>query len=98
MNGPPLVMALVDREPRCYRATLQGVFAVQDVVAVAAFLVLGHVDREVALLTCSGVVGLPLGWRLGDAVFQRIPAPRLRPVVVGGLVLTAASMLVGAVT
>jgi uncharacterized membrane protein YfcA len=97
MNGPPLVMALLDREPRCYRATLQGVFAVQDVVAVAAFLVLGHVDREVALLTCSGVVGLPLGWRLGDAVFQRIPAARLRPVVLGGLVLTAASMLVGVV-
>ena len=97
MNGPPLVMALMDREPRGYRATLQGVFAVQDVVAVAAFLVLGYVDREVALLTASGVVGIPLGWRLGDAVFHRIPAARLRPVIVAGLVLTAASMLVGAV-
>lgn len=97
MNGPPLVMALMDRRPRVYRATLQGVFAVQDVVAVAAFLVLGYVDREVALLTASGVVGIPLGWRLGDAVFHRIPAARLRPVIVAGLVLTAASMLVGAV-
>lgn len=97
MNGPPLVMALMDREPRGYRATLQGVFAVQDVVAVAAFLVLGYVDREVALLTAAGVVGIPLGWRLGDGVFHRIPAARLRPVIVGGLVLTAASMLIGAV-
>lgn len=98
MNGPPLVMALMDREPRGYRATLQGVFAVQDVVAVAAFLVLGYVDREVALLIASGVVGLPAGWRLGDAVFHRIPAARLRPVIVGGLVLTAASVLLAAVT
>ncbi|MDI6908213.1 sulfite exporter TauE/SafE family protein [Nocardioides sp.] len=98
MNGPPLVMALMDRERRGYRATLQGVFAVQDVVAVAAFLVLGYVDREVALLIASGVVGLPAGWRLGDAVFHRIPAARLRPVIVGGLVLTAASVLLAAVT
>ncbi|ABL82010.1 MULTISPECIES: sulfite exporter TauE/SafE family protein [unclassified Nocardioides] len=98
MNGPPLVMALLDREPRRYRATLQGVFAAQDVVAVVAFLVLGYVDGEVALLTASGVVGLPVGWRLGDAVFHKIPAARLRPLVIGGLLVTAASMLVGAVT
>ena len=98
MNGPPLVMALMEREPRRYRATLQGVFAVQDVVAVAAFLALGYVDREVALLTASGLVGIPIGWRLGDAVFHRIPAARLRPVIVAGLVLTAASVLLAAVT
>lgn len=98
MNGPPLVMALMEREPRRYRATLQGVFAVQDVVAVAAFLALGYVDGEVALLTASGVVGIPIGWRLGDVVFHRIPAARLRPVIVGGLVLTAASVLLAAVT
>lgn len=97
MNGPPLVMALLDREPRRYRATLQGVFAMQDVVAVAAFLVLGYVDGEVALLTASGVVGLPVGWLLGDAVFHEIPAARLRPLVIGGLLVTAASMLVGAI-
>ncbi|HEY0952541.1 sulfite exporter TauE/SafE family protein [Nocardioides sp.] len=96
MNGPPLVMALMDREPRRYRATLQAVFAAQDVVAVAAFAVLGYVDGRVALVSAAGVVGIPLGWRLGDAVFHRIPAARLRPLVVGGLVLTATSMLITA--
>ena len=96
MNGPPLVMALMDREPRRYRTTLQAVFAVQDVVAVAAFAVLGYVDGPVVLVSAAGVVGIPLGWRLGDAVFHRIPASRLRPLVVGGLVLTATSMLVTA--
>lgn len=97
MNGPPLVMALVDREPRRYRATLQAVFAGQDVVAVAAFLVLGHVDLEVLLLSLGGVVGLPLGWRLGDALFHRVSPAQLRPLVIGTLVASAAAVLVNAV-
>lgn len=96
MNGPPLVMALVGREPLRYRATLQAVFAGQDLVAVAAFVVLGLVDREALLLIVAGAVGLPIGWRVGDLVFHRIPASRLRLVVVGGLVLTGVSMLVAA--
>lgn len=96
MNGPPLVMALIGQEPRRYRATLQSVFAVQDVVAVAAFVALGHVSRDAAWLTAGGVLGLPLGWRLGDAVFHRIPPARLRPVVITGLAATAISMLVAA--
>ena len=94
MNGPPLVMALVGREPLRYRATLQAVFAGQDVVAVAAFAVLGLVDREALLLIVAGVVGLPIGWRVGDLVFHRMSASRLRHLVVGGLVLTGVSMLV----
>jgi uncharacterized protein len=94
MNGPPLVMALVEREPVRYRATLQAAFAGQDLVAVAAFVVLGLVHREALLLTVAGTLGLPIGWRVGDVVFRRIPADRLRHVVVGGLVLTGLSMLV----
>lgn len=97
MNGPPLVMALVDREPRRYRATLQAVFAGQDVVAVAAFVVLGHVDLDVLALALGGVAGLPLGWRLGDAIFHRVPPARLRPLVIGTLVASAVAVLVSAV-
>lgn len=97
MNGPPLVLALVDRPPRSYRATLQAVFALQDVVAVAAFCVLGHVDREVMVLVVGGVLGLPLGWRLGDAVFARIPPARLRPLVLGAMVVPAAGTILATV-
>lgn len=98
MNGPPLVMALLDREPQAYRATLQAVFAAQDLAAVAAFVVLGHLGSQAVVLAAGGVVGLPLGWWLGDLVFARVPAARLRPLVLGGLLVTAASMLVGAAT
>lgn len=96
MNGPPLVMALVDREPRCYRATLQAVFAGQDVVAVAAFVLLGHVDVDVLVLAVGGVAGLPLGWRLGDAIFHRVSPSQLRPLVIGTLVASALAVLVTA--
>ncbi|MFE6508393.1 sulfite exporter TauE/SafE family protein [Nocardioides sp. NPDC057767] len=97
MNGPPLVMALIDRDPRRYRATLQAVFAGQGLVAVAAFLLLGHVDPEVLVLTLGGIAGLPLGWRIGDAVFHRVPAARLRPAVIATLALSAVTVLVQAV-
>ncbi|MFI5623569.1 sulfite exporter TauE/SafE family protein [Nocardioides sp. NPDC051685] len=97
MNGPPLVLALVGREPRRYRATLQAVFAGQDLVAVIAFLVLGHLDPQVLLLSVGGVVGLPVGWRLGDAVFHRVSPARLRPLVIATLVISAVAVLVNAV-
>lgn len=96
MNGPPLVLALVDREPRRYRATLQAVFAVQDAVALVLFLALGLFDTVAAVLAAGGVVGLPLGWKAGDAVFRRVPAHRLRPITVGALLVSATSVLVGA--
>lgn len=98
MNGPPLVLALVGREPRRYRATLQAVFAGQDLVAVVAFLVLGHVDAQVLLLSVGGIAGLPAGWRLGDALFHRVSPARLRPLVIGTLVISAVAVLVNAVS
>ena len=97
MNGAVLVMALVDREPRRYRATLQSVFVGQNLIAVAAFVALGHVDLEVLVLVLGGVAGLPLGWRLGDALFHRVPAGRLRPLVIVTLFVAAAAVLVDAV-
>ncbi|MEI7054231.1 sulfite exporter TauE/SafE family protein [Nocardioides sp. CCNWLW239] len=97
MNGPPLVMVLIDREPRHYRATLQAVFAGQDLVAVVAFLVLGHIDAEVLLLAVGGIAGLPVGWRVGDALFHRVPPARLRPLVIGTLLISAVAVLIDAV-
>ncbi|MFE7712944.1 sulfite exporter TauE/SafE family protein [Streptomyces sp. NPDC057486] len=93
MNGPPLVLALQGLEPRRYRATLQAVFCGQDAVAVASFIAMGHLSTGVLLLTATGVLGLPLGWAIGDRVFRRVPAERFRLIVLGGLTVTAVAVL-----
>lgn len=92
---PPLVLALQGLEPRRYRATLQAVFCGQDAVAVAAFIAMGHLSTGVLLLTATGVLGLPLGWAIGDRVFRRVPAERFRLIVLGGLTVTAVTVLAG---
>lgn len=89
MNGPPLVLALQHLEPRRFRATLQAVFCGQDAVAVLAFAVLGLVTRDVLVVSAAGLVGLPLGWAVGDAVFRRLSPERLRGLVVATLLATA---------
>lgn len=89
MNGPPLVLALQHLEPRRFRATLQAVFCGQDAVAVAAFAVLGLVTTDVAVVAAAGVLGLPLGWAVGDVLFRRLSRERLRGLVVATLVVTA---------
>lgn len=96
MNGPPLVLVLQSLEPRRYRATLQAVFCGQDMVAVAVFVALGHVSEAALILTAAGVLGLPLGWAMGDRVFRRVPAERFRPIVLGGLTVIAVVTLTDA--
>lgn len=96
MNGPPLVLVLRDEPPQRSRATLQAVFCLQDAVAVAAFLALGQVGVETLVAVAGGVLGLPVGWRLGDAVFRRLSPERFRVVVLGGLAATGVVALAGA--
>ncbi|MFC7495785.1 MULTISPECIES: sulfite exporter TauE/SafE family protein [unclassified Nocardioides] len=95
MNGPPLVLVLDGSglSPRRLRATLQAVFWSQDLVAVAAFTALGLVGGRVLVVAAAGALAVPLGWRLGDLVFARVPAERFRTVLLGSLVLAAAASL-----
>lgn len=99
MNGPPLVLALHGARlaPRTFRATLQAVFCVQDVLALGAFLVVGLVDPVATAIAIGGSLAVPLGWRLGDRLFHRLDADVFRRVVLGGLVLSVAVAVAGAV-
>ncbi|MDT0200830.1 sulfite exporter TauE/SafE family protein [Nocardioides sp. AE5] len=96
MNGPPLVLLMqaTGEPPRRVRASLQAAFALQDVIAVALFATVGKVTGEVLLVSAIGVVGMRLGWALGDKVFHRISAGGFRVVVLVGLAAAAASSLV----
>ena len=91
MNGPPLVIVIDAMEvtPRQFRATLQGVFLVQGMLAVLGFVIIGAFDGTAAVMVAGGVLGIPLGWRLGDRLFRAIPAKTFRRVIFIGLVVTA---------
>ena len=91
MNGPPLVLGISAHRlpPRVYRGTLQVVLCVQDLAAVAGFVVVGGVDHRAALLAAVGVVVSPCGWLAGDRLFARIPPEHFRRVLVAGLTVSA---------
>lgn len=99
MNGPPLVVVLsaLRLPPRRFRATLQVVFCVQDTAAVALFLVTGTLGPEVWAVAGAGILGVPLGWWLGDRLFGVLPPERFRQVVLGGLAALAVTSVVSAV-
>ncbi|ANH37007.1 Sulfite exporter TauE/SafE [Nocardioides dokdonensis FR1436] len=98
MNGPPLVLVLdgAGLEKRSFRATLQAVFCLHDVMAMAAFAVLGLLTTTVLVASGGGVVGVLVGWWLGDLVFEQLSPTTFRRLVLGGLVVASLAALAGA--
>lgn len=97
MNGPPLVVVLhaARMAPQPFRATLQAVFSIQGLVALGAFTATGAVSATAALLAGAGVLGIPLGWVVGERCFRALSPETFRRVV---LALLAATAVVAAVT
>lgn len=93
MNGPPLVLLLQNRgdSPRSFRATLQAVFCLHDLMALAAFMVLGAIDLTVLVASVGGLVGVRVGWWLGGLVFDRLSEETFRRGVL--ITLAGASFL-----
>lgn len=100
MNGPPLVLGLhvLNLEARTFRATLQAVFLGHDALAVVSFVVVGVVSPPAMLLALGGVLGSVLGWKVGDRVFHRLSATMFRRVLIVGLLASATSLAVTALT
>jgi uncharacterized membrane protein YfcA len=98
LNGPPLVIALAARrsEPRTTRATLQFVFAVQDVLALAGFVALGLVSPVLLGYAVLGVVGMWGGWMVGGFGFRRLSRGGFDRVVLLVLVASGVSAVVSA--
>lgn len=98
INGPPLVLGLqaAGLGPAAFRATLQPLFALQGVVVVGGFAVLGLYDATDLAVVAAGVPALWLGWWLGDRVFARLPADRVRAVVLATLAVSGAVVVVTA--
>lgn len=98
LNGPPLVLALAGRgdHPRTTRATLQVVFAVQDVLALAGFVALGLLKPSLLPLALAGVVGIQAGWSLGGIAFRRLSHAGFDVVVRVVLLASGVTAVVGA--
>lgn len=91
MNGPPLVLAMdaEQLEPRRFRGTLQVVLCGQDAAAAIGFIIVGSISHDALLAAAVGVVASPVGWRVGDLVFDKIPPALFRRVLVAGLAASA---------
>jgi len=97
MNGPPLVLGLFAQrpEPRSFRGTLQAVLCAQDLAAIVGFVVLGLVHGQALGAAAIGLACCPMGWLLGDLVFDRIRAEVFHRVLTVGLAASALMLVVG---
>jgi len=97
MNGPPLVLGLFAQrpDPRSFRGTLQAVLCAQDLVAIVGFVVLGLVHGHALGAAVIGLGSCPVGWLLGDLVFDRIRAEVFHRVLTVGLAASALMLVVG---
>ncbi len=91
MNGPPLVLVLqsAGHPARTFRATLQAVFCLQDLLALTAFAVLGSYDLVVGAGFLGGCVGVRVGWAIGERIFDRLRPQTFQRAVTGLLGVSA---------
>ncbi len=94
-NGPPLVAAFhsLGYDPRTFRATLAAVFSGAGLIALVGFALAGRIDAEVLRLSLAALPAVPLGWWLGNLVFDRIAPAVFRRIVLVGLLGSAGAAL-----
>lgn len=87
LNGPPLVIAMrgTDESPRRVRATLQAIFSAQDVVAVAIFVIAGAFQPQALVAVAAGLIGIRVGWTVGDRIFHSLSPEAFNAIVLCGL-------------
>lgn len=94
-NGPPLVAVFhcLGYDPRTLRATLAAVFSGAGLIGLAGFAVAGRIDAEVLRLSLAALPAVPLGWWLGNLLFDRISPAVFRRIILVGLVGSAGAAL-----
>ncbi len=96
MNGPPMVAALraMPYDERQYRATLAVALCVQSWAGFALFAVTGKVDRAGMPMLVAAVAAMPIGFMIGERLFARIDARRMRLWIIGLMLVSLATVLV----
>jgi uncharacterized membrane protein YfcA len=98
-NGPPLVFALQARHlrPDAFRGTINVVFACCNVLGVTLFLAAGKVTGDGLLAALVALPALAAGQALGFPLRRHVAGDRFRTLVLGLLVVTAATSIVSAI-
>ncbi len=99
-NGPPLAFTLQARglSPNAFRATINTVFALSNVLGVTLFVAAGKVDRDGLLAALVAVPALFAGQLLGLPLRRHVSPERFRVLVIVLLVLAACSAIVSSLT
>lgn len=97
-NGPPLVFLMQAKklDPSSFRATINAVFTLSNVGAIALFLAAGRVTGPSLIGALWAVPAMIGGLRLGYALRPRLDADRFKVLVFVLLFLSALSALVAA--
>ena len=95
-NGPPLVFVLQARgmDPSGFRATINTVFALSNIGALAFFVGAGKVNAEGLIGFAVAIPSMLLAMRLGYAVRPRVEGERFRRLVLTLLTLAGVSAIV----
>ena len=94
VGGPPMGLTYQHAEPATLRATLSAFFAVGAMVSLLGLAIAGEVDRHRLGLALIVLPGVPLGLALSKPLIGRLPAERIRPLVLAVCAASALALVV----
>lgn len=94
IGGPPMGITYQHAEPATLRATLSAFFAVGALLSLLALAIAGAVTRHRLALAALVLPGVPIGLAASRPLIGRVPAERIRPLVLGVCALSALALLV----
>ena len=94
VGGPPMGLTYQHAQPATLRATLSAFFAVGAAVSFLGLAVAGEVDRHRLGLALIVLPGVPLGLLLSKPLIGRLPAERVRPLVLAVCAASALALVV----
>lgn len=93
VGGPPMGLTYQHARPDTLRATLSAFFAVGALASLIGLAVAGEIDRHRLGLALIVLPGVPLGLLLSQPLIGRLPAERVRPLVLAVCAASAVALL-----
>ena len=94
VGGPPMGLTYQHARPATLRATLSAFFAVGALASFIGLAIAGEVDRHRLGLALVILPGVPLGLLMSKPLIGRLPAERIRPLVLAVCAASALALLV----